>query len=119
MCPNRTLPPDPLCRGTSPIQVAKCRPERKELGSGMVAAKALAVIRPMPGIVSRRWLIQALAQLIRPMPGQDLMIDLTNTAVDVLNLSEDQTDASPRQVRQGGAACLLGQFHELGNAGKT
>jgi transposase len=56
MCPSRTLPPVPLWRGTSPIQAAKCRPERKEPGSVIVAASALAVIRPMPGIVSRRWL---------------------------------------------------------------
>ena len=56
MCPSRTLPPVPLCRGTSPIQAAKCRPERKEFGSVMVAASAPAVMMPMPGIVSRRWL---------------------------------------------------------------
>ena len=35
------------------------------------------------------------------------MLDLANAAVDVLDLSEDQADASPRQVWQGRATRLL------------
>jgi hypothetical protein len=52
------------------------------------------------------------------MPGQDLLLNLANAAVDVLNLSEDQADAPPRQLRQGSASRLLGQLHKLGHAGK-
>ena len=52
--PRRSLPPDEFCRGTRPIQAANCRPDLKSDASVTVAAIALAVIGPIPGIVSRR-----------------------------------------------------------------
>jgi hypothetical protein len=44
------------CRGTSPIQAAKSRPDRKAVGSATVAAIAVAPMTPMPGMVSSRLL---------------------------------------------------------------
>lgn len=53
--PIRCLPPDECSFGTSPSQAANCRPERNTFASLMVAASAVAVMKPMPGIVSSRW----------------------------------------------------------------
>lgn len=55
--PRRSLTPDEFCRGTRPIHAANCRPDLKSAASVTVAAIALAVIEPIPGIASRRWLI--------------------------------------------------------------
>jgi hypothetical protein len=52
MDPRRSLPPLELWRGTRPSQAANCRPDWKCEGSGTVAAMAVAVMKPMPGIVS-------------------------------------------------------------------
>src|SRR5258707_2938276 len=49
--PSFCLPPVESCRGTSPIQAAKLRPDRKTVGSATVAAIALAPMTPMPGMV--------------------------------------------------------------------
>ena len=54
--PKLLLAPVKSCRGTSPIQAAKSRPDRKTVGSATVAAIALAPMTPMPGIVSSRLL---------------------------------------------------------------
>jgi hypothetical protein len=54
--PSLSLPPEEFCRGTSPSQAANCRPDLKAEGSGTLAASAVAVIMPTPGIVSSRWL---------------------------------------------------------------
>src|SRR4029078_10231879 len=56
MPPRRCLPPVESCRGTRPSQAANSRLLRKPLGSATLAAIALAMIGPMPGIVARRWL---------------------------------------------------------------
>src|SRR4029079_16928985 len=56
MPPRRCLPPVEFCRGTRPSQAANSRPLRKPPGSATLAAIALAMIGPMPGIVARRWL---------------------------------------------------------------
>ena len=46
---------DPLgLPGVSPSQAANWRPQRKSLGSGALAAIALAVIGPIPGMVASR-----------------------------------------------------------------
>src|SRR5262249_24988905 len=45
-----------FCRGTRPSQAANSRPLRKPLGSTTVAARAVAMIGPMPGTLARRWL---------------------------------------------------------------
>src|SRR6185369_11400228 len=61
MPPRRCLPPVEFCRGTRPSQAANSRPLRKPPGSATLAAIALAMIGPMPGIVApggeswRRW----------------------------------------------------------------
>jgi hypothetical protein len=49
---RRCLPPLEFCRGTSPSQAASWRPELKHDGSVTVAAIAVAVIGPTPGIVA-------------------------------------------------------------------
>ena len=54
--PSRSFPPDEFCLGTSPSQAANCRPDLKVVGSGTLAASAVAVMTPTPGIVSSRWL---------------------------------------------------------------
>ena len=51
------LPPAESSRGTSPIQAAKSRPDRKAFGSTTVAAMAVAPITPIPGMVSSRLLV--------------------------------------------------------------
>src|SRR5438045_2258065 len=56
MPPRRCLPPVEFCRGTRPSQAANSRPLRNPLGSATLAAIAVAMIGPMPGIVARRWL---------------------------------------------------------------
>src|SRR5262244_2906376 len=54
--PRRCLPPVEFCRGTKPSQAANSRPLRKPLGSTTVAARAVAMIGPMPGTLAKRWL---------------------------------------------------------------
>src|SRR6185312_10972770 len=56
MPPNRFLPPVGFCRGTRPSHAANSRPLRKPLGSATIAATAVAIMGPMPGIVAKRWL---------------------------------------------------------------
>src|SRR5262249_44817979 len=54
--PRRCLPPVEFCRGTRPSQAGNSRPLRKPLASANVAARAGAMIGPMPGTLARRWL---------------------------------------------------------------
>src|SRR5262249_23559906 len=54
--PRRVLPPVEFCRGTRPSHAANSRPLRNAVGSTTVAAIAVAMIGPMPGMVARRWL---------------------------------------------------------------
>src|SRR6516162_8236664 len=54
--PSFCLPPVESCRGTSPIQAAKSRPDRKAFGSVTVAVMALAPMVPIPGTLSSRLL---------------------------------------------------------------
>src|SRR3954453_2309955 len=54
--PRRLLPPVEFCRGTKPSHAANSRPLRKPLGSATIAAIAVAMMGPMPGIVAKRWL---------------------------------------------------------------
>lgn len=54
MPPSLCLPPDEFCRGVSPSQAANSRPDRNADGSGIVAAKAVAVIGPIPGMVASK-----------------------------------------------------------------
>src|SRR6516165_6991939 len=54
--PSFCLPPVESCRGTSPTQAAKSRPDRKAFGSVTVAVMALAPMRPIPGTLSSRLL---------------------------------------------------------------
>ena len=54
--PGRCLPPVEFSRGVMPIQAAKCRPERKALGSGTLRVTLTPPIGPTPGIVVRHWL---------------------------------------------------------------
>src|SRR5215472_5016232 len=56
IAPRRCLPPVEFCRGTRPSQAANSRPLRKPLGSTTVAARAVAMIGPMPGTLASRWL---------------------------------------------------------------
>ena len=60
--------------------------------------------------------LQALAHLIRAMPGQDLLLGLSNPDMSLLELRDDQAEAAPRQLRQGNPSGLLGHFPELGDA---
>ena len=50
------LPPVEFCRGTRPNHAANSRPLRKPLGSATIAATAVAMMGPMPGIVAKCWL---------------------------------------------------------------
>ena len=50
MPPSLCLPPDEFWRGVRPSQAANSRPDRNADGSDIVAAKAVAVIGPIPGI---------------------------------------------------------------------
>ena len=52
MPPNLSLPPLEFCRGVSPSQAEKSRPDLKILGSGTLAAIAEAVIVPAPGMLA-------------------------------------------------------------------
>lgn len=52
--PSLCLPPEEFCRGVRPSQAANSRPDRKADGSGIVAAKAVAVIGPIPGMVASK-----------------------------------------------------------------
>ena len=47
----RIFPPVPVCRGVRPNHAANCRPLRKPWMSVAVAARAVAVSGPMPGMV--------------------------------------------------------------------
>jgi len=72
-------PPDECSFGTSPSQAANCRPERNTFASLMVAASAVAVMKPDAG--DR---LKSLAGRVRSMPshawlckrGADAMCDL-------------------------------------------
>src|SRR5437764_6145494 len=56
MPPRRALPPVECCRGTRPSHAANSRALANPLGSTTIAAIAVAMIGPMPGIVAKRWL---------------------------------------------------------------
>src|SRR5215510_8982958 len=71
--PRRCLPPVEFCRGTRPSQAANSRPLRKPLGSTTVAARAVAMIGPMPGTLARRWL-----DGVAFVPGHELLLDRRN-----------------------------------------
>jgi hypothetical protein len=93
-CPSFWLPPVESCRGTIPIQGAKSRPDRKTLGSIMVAAIAVAPMTPMPGMVSS---FARCCVLIR------FSIDPINICT-ALKLRRQHNDARPRIDRQ---TCIL------------
>src|SRR5262245_4138798 len=57
MLPSLCLPPLECCFGTSPTQAEKSRPDRKVLGSAMLAIRAVASAGPTPGISSSRLLV--------------------------------------------------------------
>jgi hypothetical protein len=46
--PSLSRPPLEFCLGTSPIQAAKSRPERKAFGSATLATSAVANAGPSP-----------------------------------------------------------------------
>ena len=50
--PFRSFPPEEFDLGVSPNQAAKERPDGKASGFATVAARAVAMIRPIPGIVA-------------------------------------------------------------------
>lgn len=52
--PRRSLPPVEFCRGTSPSQAAKSRPDRNCSNGGAKLRMARAVTGPTPGMVRRR-----------------------------------------------------------------
>jgi hypothetical protein len=54
------LPPVEFCLGTSPSHAANSLPLPNMLGSATVAAIAVAMIGPIPGMVARRWLTRFL-----------------------------------------------------------
>lgn len=56
MRPSRFLPPLEFCLGTRPSQAASCRPDWNCDATPIVATSAVAVINPIPGIVSSRQL---------------------------------------------------------------
>ena len=56
MLPSLSRPPLEFCLGTSPIQAAKSRPERKAFGSATLATSAVASAGPTPGMASSRLL---------------------------------------------------------------
>src|SRR5829696_4494313 len=60
--------------------------------------------------------LQALADLVRTMPGQDLLLGLSDLDMGLLELGDDQAHTPPCQVRQGCPSCLRGHFPELGHA---
>src|SRR6266849_6221986 len=55
--PGRCRPAVECSRGVMTSAAAKCRPERKALGSLTLSEKLPAPIGPMPGWVTRHWLI--------------------------------------------------------------
>ena len=55
--PSLSLPPLEFCFGTSPTQAEKSSPDRKALGSAMLATSAVANAGPTPGIASSRLLV--------------------------------------------------------------
>ena len=53
--------------------------------------------------------LQTLAQLVRAMPGQDLVLDLTDPGMGILKLGDDQADAPPRPRAWARSAALEGR----------
>ena len=93
MPPNRSLPPDEFCLGTSPSQAANWRPDRKTLASPTVATSAVAVMNPMPGMVSSRRLM-----VFFPMPRQEFDLDPADLLAQALDHLNDQKQCPARQV---------------------
>src|SRR6185312_1839234 len=90
MPPNRFLPPVEFCRGTRPSHAANSRPLRKPLGSATIAATAVAIMGPMPGIVAKRWLTGLLlCQAIT-----------RNRCFDLLDLRGEHLQHLARKTRQ-------------------
>src|SRR6516164_5254314 len=80
MLPSLSLPPLEFCFGTSPTQAEKSRPDRKALGSAMLATSAVASAGPTPGIASSRLLVafdrcQAQPDTCVPLPGVESRLD--------------------------------------------
>src|SRR6185436_1944311 len=95
MPPNRFLPPVEFCRGTRPSHAANSRPLRKPLGSATIAAIAVAIMGPMPGIVAKRWLTG-----IALMPGHQLFLEDRNRRFDLLDLRGEHLQHLARKTRQ-------------------
>src|SRR5271168_2896015 len=92
--PGRDLPAVEASRGVTPIQAAKCRAERKALGSGTLSAKLTPPIGPDAG--NGR---QALARLILPMPSHQARLDRLQLGVQPLELIGQQGEHLARQGR--------------------
>src|SRR6516164_1912304 len=93
--PSFCLPPVESCRGTSPIQAAKSRPERKTMGSDTVAAIALAPMMPMPGNA-----LKPPARLVGAMLLHNPLIKRTEHGLCCLKLRCQHNHARPRITRQ-------------------
>ena len=93
--PSLSLPPLEFCFGTSPIQAAKSRAERKPFGSGTLATRAVASAGPTPGMASSRRL-----DLVGPMPCHDHAVELQDLRFDTLKLSSQQHEAAHGIFRQ-------------------
>src|SRR5437660_1359014 len=79
--PSFCLPPVESCRGTSPIQAAKLRPDRKTVGSATVAAIALA-----PDDTDARDGLKPLARLVRAVLRLDSLLDRSDQRLHRLKL---------------------------------
>jgi hypothetical protein len=77
------LPPVEFCRGTRPSQAANSRPLRNMLGSATVAATAVALMGPMPGMLAKRWLTGLVWC-------QDPRFDGSDPRLEFVNLLGDQ-----------------------------
>src|SRR5437773_11017878 len=70
MPPSRVFPPVEFCRGTKPSQAANSRPERNTFGSATVVAIAVAMIGPMPGMLSDSTQMAIVPDVSVPQSGQ-------------------------------------------------
>lgn len=102
MEPSFSLPPVEFCRGASPSQAEKSRPELKTLGSGTLATITVAMSLPTPGTPASNLLIGLCAWT--------LAISFSSAAIDTSIASSCSTKTFNAALPISGSAASLSAF---------
>jgi hypothetical protein len=100
--------------GTSPIQAEKSRPDRKTLGSAMLAHQGRGQQR-----ADARDVIEPPARLARSVPNQGPAIELQNPRLEPTQLDPESGNTRPRNLRDPRVSGIGDDFEQLFNPSPT